>query len=126
MIAKSQLNDFLKECMRHYPNSLIMRYANLKAQYSLMKFMVDSFLPVWKREILKHMNTHNLNQVDEDTILEGIHAKLYIEGGFSAKELEIFRATDQDGYDNYMKNSAQQIFHDHSQNPLEAVQKANA
>ncbi|MDH5681851.1 MAG: hypothetical protein OEZ36_09700, partial [Spirochaetota bacterium] len=117
--------DFLKECMRHYPNSLIMRYANLKAQYSLMKFMVDSFLPVWKREILRHMNDANLNQIDEDTILEGIHAKLYIEGGFSAKELDIFRSTDPQGYDNYMKSSAKQIFHEDGQTPAGAVQNLN-
>ncbi len=112
MVSKNNLDIFLKKCMKHYPDSLLMRFANREAQKEMMQFMVAKFLPEWKEAILNFMKERSINELDEDTILEVIHAKLYLEEGYFSKEKEIFQKYDPHGHEKFMKQSVQQALKD--------------
>ncbi len=108
MISRMNIDKFLKDCIKQYPNSLVMQFANLKAQKEIMKFMIHDFLPVWKEAVIQHMDGKCLRELDEDVILQEIHAKLYIEKGFSAKESELFKNSDPEGYKRFMEKGVRQ------------------
>lgn len=103
MISKENVNSYLKDCMRHYPNSLLMQYANGPAQKKMMEFMVKEFLPVWRKAVYQYMEKQGIEQISEDVILEKIHAKIYLEKGFSERENEIFKATDPEGHEKFVQ-----------------------
>ncbi len=108
MISKVDMDQFLKDCIKQYPNSLIMQFANLKAQKEIMKFMVHVFLPKWKQAVNQYMSEKGLQELDEDVILREIHAKLYIEEGYSAKENELFKDFDPEGHKKFMRQGVRQ------------------
>ncbi|GMT48509.1 MAG: hypothetical protein IEMM0008_0048 [bacterium] len=108
MISRVHMDKFLKDCISQYSNSLIMQCANLKAQKEIMKFMVHVFLPKWQQAVNRYMSEKGLQELDEDVILQEIHAKLYIEEGYSAKENELFKNSDPEGYKRFMDQGVRQ------------------
>ncbi|HEO64693.1 MAG TPA: hypothetical protein ENI73_02380 [Spirochaetes bacterium] len=115
MISGMNIDKFLKDCIKQYPNSLVMQFANLKAQKEIMKFMIHDFLPEWKKAVTRYMDDKGLRELDEDVILQEIHAKLYLEKGFSAKESELFKNSDPEGHKRFMEKGVRQAM-DH-ENP---------
>jgi len=112
LISRKNLDAFLVSCMNHYRNSLVMRYANSQARFSLREFMSEQFLPAWKAEILKRMSSEGVDELDETIVLEGIHAKIYLEGGYAVREQEILKEFDPDGFRKFMDHSTREIFHE--------------
>ena len=117
VIHRDGLDSYLNTCMERYGDSLIMRFANENAQDRLRVFMEENFLPAWKREILSRMEEDGRDSLSEDVLLEEIHARLYLSGGFAAQEQKIFRELDPEGYNRFLRESTREVFREGKLSP---------
>ena len=110
-ISRKLLDEYLQNCMAHYRNTPVMKYANEETREKLADFMNERFLPAWKIEVEKQMELDGVNELEESVVLEGIHSKLYLSEGFSNLEREIFKENDPAGFRQYLEVVASDIFY---------------
>ncbi len=110
MINRNDLNSLLEECLDRYHSSPLMAHANEKAKNALIHFMETEFLPRFEEYIVTCMDENGVNELDKHWLLQEIHESLYRAEGYSIREHEIFKATDPEGYERFLKEAAQRGF----------------
>ncbi len=110
MIRRDQLKGLLDECLDRYTHSPLMAHANRKAQKALVHFMETEFLPRFKEYIITYMDENDVDNLDKHWLLQEVHENLYMAEGYSIREHEIFKASDPEGYDRFLKEAAQRGF----------------